>query len=213
MPQWKDSHFRLFLSHISAHKEFAAILQAALVRWKIDAFVAHNDIQPTAQWVQEIEGALATMDALAAILSPGFDDSNWTDHEIGWALGRGLLVLPLRHGLDPYGLFGKYQAYTIVGKQPDGVAMDIVSLLINHPLTSSRMASTMVFVLENSGSYADAKLNMNKVEEIPHLKLSPDLLARIENAINTNGQVKDAFGVPERITSFVAQVKATCMRG
>ena len=49
------------------------------------------------------------MDALAAILTPGFNESKWTDQEVGVAVGRGSLIIPIRKGMNPYGFIGKYQ--------------------------------------------------------------------------------------------------------
>jgi hypothetical protein len=51
---WKPAHFRLFLSHLAAHKKFATELQQALEPCGIAAFVAHKDINPTAEWQNEI---------------------------------------------------------------------------------------------------------------------------------------------------------------
>lgn len=98
---WATGHFRLFISHLSENKLSATKLKAALEPLGISAFVAHEDIKPTAEWQDEIERALFSMDALAAILSEGFEKSKWTDQEIGVALGRNVLVLPIRYGIDP----------------------------------------------------------------------------------------------------------------
>jgi hypothetical protein len=46
----------------------------------VSAFVAHENIEPT-KWQDEIEKALLSMNALAAILMPGFHESKWTDQE------------------------------------------------------------------------------------------------------------------------------------
>jgi hypothetical protein len=87
---WRPNTFRLFLSHISSFKVKTRQLQNALNGFGISSFVAHVDIEPTKPWLDEIESALLSMDALAAILTPGFKESNWTDHEVGVAIGRGV---------------------------------------------------------------------------------------------------------------------------
>lgn len=95
---WRPNTFHLFLSHISEFKEKASALQAALIPYGISSFVAHVDIEPTKQWLDEIEAALLSMDALAALLFDGFKESNWTDQEVGAAVGRGVLILPRNAG-------------------------------------------------------------------------------------------------------------------
>lgn len=97
---WRPAHFRLFLTHLLSFKEQTTRLQSSLLPFGISAFVAHVDIEPTKEWLSEIEKALYSMDALAAILMPGFHESNWTDHEVGIAVGRDVLVIPIRKGLD-----------------------------------------------------------------------------------------------------------------
>ena len=73
---WKPGHFRLFLSHVSTFKRETAELASHLGKWHISAFVAHEDIEPTADWYAEIERALWTMDAAVSLLTPRFHDSN-----------------------------------------------------------------------------------------------------------------------------------------
>jgi hypothetical protein len=84
-PFWRTGMFRVFLTHLAAHRRLAADLQTALLEFGISAFVAHNDIEPTLEWQGEIETALATCDALVALLHPKFNASPWTDQEIGFA--------------------------------------------------------------------------------------------------------------------------------
>jgi len=57
------------------------------------------------------------MDALLALLTPGSNESKWTDQEVGVAVGRRVPVIPIRIGIDPYGLIGKYQAVREQGKK------------------------------------------------------------------------------------------------
>jgi len=84
---WQANHFRLFISHLSAFKRTIGALQASLRQFGIYGFVAHVDIEPTKEWQDEIEAALYSMDAMAVVLMPGFKESNWTDHEVGVAVG------------------------------------------------------------------------------------------------------------------------------
>ena len=95
---WRKDCFRLFLSHLSEERRYAGELQEELFQFGVSCFVAHKDIEPTKEWLEEIETALATCDALLGLVSPGFHESKWTDQELGYAMGRQLLVAtaPLR---------------------------------------------------------------------------------------------------------------------
>lgn len=141
---WKPGMLRLFLSHTHHHKESTARLQQALWQYGVTSFVAHEDIDPTKEWLQEIEKGLSSMDTLAAILTPEFSSSSWTDHEVGIAVGRGVLVIPIRKGLDPYGFIGKYQGYQAAAKTVGDVAKAIFDILAKNSKTKSKLADAIV---------------------------------------------------------------------
>ena len=141
---WRPGFFKLFLSHTSKHKATTARLQQNLRRYGISAFVAHEDIEPTKEWLEEIEKGLFSMDALAAILTPGFHESDWTDHEVGVAVGRDVVVVPIRKGLDPYGFIGKYQGYQAATRTVGEVAQAIFDILAANPKTKARLADVIV---------------------------------------------------------------------
>ncbi len=141
---WVPGYLRVFISHLSNTQESAGRLKDALRNYAITAFVAHEDIEPTLEWQAEIEKALFSMDALVAILTPRFQESKWTDQEVGFALGRGVLVIPLRKGLDPYGFIGKIQGIQGEGKTVRQVSEFIFQALASNPATKNKMASTLV---------------------------------------------------------------------
>jgi len=107
---WVPGRFGLFISHCSSIRSDATALQVALAWFGITGFVAHIDIEPSREWQEEIELALETMDALAAMLTKDYSQSSWCDQEVGVALGRGCLVVPIKIDLDLYGFIGRTQA-------------------------------------------------------------------------------------------------------
>jgi len=46
------------------------------------------------------------MDAFVALMTRSFHKSKWTDQEVGFAVCRGVPIIALRWGMDPYGLSG-----------------------------------------------------------------------------------------------------------
>jgi len=153
---WLPNHFRLFLTHLSSFKSQTSKLQKALKNYGISGFVAHEDIEPTKEWLTEIENALFSMDALVAILMPGFHESNWTDHEVGVAVGRDVLVIPIRRGIDPYGFIGKYQGLQAKDKTVGQVATEIFSVILSNQKTKGRMLDCLVDQFLLSGTVDDA---------------------------------------------------------
>lgn len=153
---WSGDGCRVFLSHKAEHKVEVAALKTALGEYGLTCFVAHEDIVPTKAWQEEIENALFSMDAFVALMSIGFHDSNWTDQEIGIAMGRGVPVLSVKLGKDPYGFIGKYQAVVGDFSIPDWTASNIYEALRSDRSVITSLKKSVFHCLENSDSFDES---------------------------------------------------------
>lgn len=184
---WKAGHFRLFLSHLASFKVQTSHLQTALRTFAISSFVAHEDIEPTKEWQNEIEAGLQTMDALAAILMPGFQESKWCDQEVGFAVGRDVLVIPIRRGLDPYGFIGKYQGIQAQGKTIGDVAEAIFLTLVKSPKTQNKILVSL------SGAISNATTSEEAIEKVAILKsldnVSSEILENLKQQVVDNNRL------------------------
>ncbi len=143
---WGDAEFlRLFITHKADDKALAADIKTACLDLGITCFVAHEDIEPTAEWVLEIERALRSMDALLALLTPDFHDSDWTDQELGVAIGRGVPVIAIKLDQDPYGFIGRYQAIAGANRTAAHLGEEILTTFLQRKLKIgyARAASLM----------------------------------------------------------------------
>ena len=124
---WGATGYRVFLSHKAGVKVETARVKEGLCAFGISSFVAHEDIHPTKAWQDEIENALNSMDAFVALLTEDFHNSLWTDQEVVFALGRGVPIIAVKLGKDPYGFIGKFQALSCDWEQaPFGIAKLLV---------------------------------------------------------------------------------------
>lgn len=146
---WKPGYFRLFISHLSDYKESASNLKGSLQNYGIDGFVAHEDITPSKEWEKEIEAALFSLDALCAIVVPGFGNSQWCDQEVGIALGRKKMVFSIKKGKDPYGFFGKYQALPNQDSAND-MAKEVTKAICANDLTRSVYFTKLINLVLNA---------------------------------------------------------------
>jgi hypothetical protein len=199
-PFWRKRMFRLFVSHLAVEKVFAAELQESLLQYGISGFVAHNDIEPTLEWQTQIETALATSDALVALLHPDFHKSNWTDQEIGFAMGRGLPVFAVRFGQDPYGFIGRFQGFNGGGKTADLLAKELFDTYRRNKQTQKRMGEVLVSLFEDSGAFSSAKTRIGYLEQLETWDSS--FIPRIEAAADANSQIAGSWGVPERVQAL-----------
>jgi hypothetical protein len=202
---WGRNTFRIFLSHTNKYKSEVARLKEVLGLHGVSAFVAHEDIIPTREWQDEIELALHSMDVLAALLTPDFHCSNWTDQEIGFALGRGILILPVRLGADPYGFIAKvHGASGTLDSSKDLAAAMIDSLLANDQ-TGPRLKESLISNLEEAKSYQEAIVISKTIED--NIGWPQNLIDRVE-AVLGNRWIAGAYNVPERLKACIARERS-----
>ncbi len=196
-PFWRKGMLRVFVSHLATERTFAAELQERLLDYGISCFIAHNDIEPTQEWQTQIETALATCEALVALLHENFHVSNWTDQEIGFAMGRGVPVYSVRFGQDPYGFIGRFQAFNGNKKSAFALARELFDAYRKSKQTQRRMSEILVAIFEQSGSFAEAKSLIGYLEELELWE--PSFATRIRSAAKNNSQISGSWGVPERV--------------
>ena len=182
---WPDDSFRIFLSHKSEVKRETAALKTRLQLFGASAFVAHEDIHPTKEWQDEIENALATMDAFVALMTDQFHDSDWTDQEVGYALARGVPIIAVRLGRNPYGFLGKFQG---LASEWDNAAQDIVKLLLNR----ERMISAYIRALRTCPNFDTGNLLSSVLPNIQNV--STQQIDELVDAYNANGELRGSFG-------------------
>lgn len=135
---WQRGYYRVFISHLTNDKLIASDLKRVMGTLGISCFVAHEDIEPTKVWQDEIVKALITADALCVIISPGIVNSKWCDQEIGFALGRDILCVSLMYGEKPYGILGMSQGVQCEGKKINNVAVAIFNILCTNRKTKDK---------------------------------------------------------------------------
>lgn len=163
---WKPGHFRLFISHLASFKSTIGTLKKELEKYGISSFVAHEDIEPTKIWQEEIEKGLFSMEALCAVLMPDFNLSKWTDQEIGVAIGRGVLIIPIRRGMDPYGFIGKYQGFQASGKNIGEVVKGIFTIISSNEKTRNTLINKLVELFLLSKNEEDGLQRFNAIKLI-----------------------------------------------
>lgn len=203
---WGDSPLRVFLSHRAEFKVETKQLKDELARYGIAAFVAHEDIEPTLSWQEEIERALFSAHALVALLSSGFGASCWTQQEVGVALGRCIPVLSVKLGEDPAGFVGRYQA--IPGQMTDGMATmgrDLAQRFLQERALTSAAAQALVGSWESVRAYKDAVRLASTLKYLP--EISDDHLMRMVAAFKANDQLHGSAVAKEEFVRFYKRVR------
>lgn len=201
---WGVDGFKLFLSHASKHRVAVEQLSKELSIFGISAFVAHSDIEPSLEWCGEIEIALRSMDALTALITPEFHSSFWTDQEVGWAFGRGVLALPVMLGATPYGFLGKFQG--VAGgdlESPSDLTAKIVRALLANRQTQAEMRRALIAAFENVNTYKRAQSVSKMLSQLSDF--TEDEKTIIWRASERNTQIKEAYGILSAIERLIGK--------
>lgn len=78
---------RVFLSYSHKDRVIAGSIKTTLGSEALEVFMAHEDIQPSLEWQEEIFRQLKLCDIFIPLFSNNFRKSNWTDQESGLAFG------------------------------------------------------------------------------------------------------------------------------
>ena len=202
MPQrtglWKENCLRVFLSHRDKHKSIAHELANALEPFGMSVFVAHDAIKPMKEWEKEILNGLNTMEVMIVLLTDDFHESEWTNQEIGFALGKGIPIICVKIGtIDPKGFIGSKQALKASYEKITVAAPNIHKSLVREIGQEGRLKSIFIESFILSENYIDA------IAQLKYLTQTTDSLtekefARIVEGYEQNDQLYGCAGIHNR---------------
>jgi hypothetical protein len=221
---WASDRIRVFISHTSAHRAAVGEIAEVLDRFAYSCFVAHDRIEPTREWQEAIELALRTCEVMVAYVTADFSQSAWTDQEVGWALGRELVVIPVRAEAVPYGFFGSYQAVPVrVGQVPREVAIAISRAIASAIFHAQRPAAArlvdkmvdyVVAAFCKSPSWDSTRQRFDLLRLIPDTAWKERHLLELETAARENREISEGVlllpkqqPAPEAIAELIARIR------
>lgn len=207
---FKSQRLRVFFSHLATQRDAVGETARGLTRYGIDAFVAHDDIEPSREWQDVIEAGLTDCDAMVVFLHSGFGDSKWCDQEVGWAMGRRRPLLPLSFDSNPYGFMGKYQAHKCDKLTPNAVSDAIATWLASTPSLHGRLSASFTQGFAYSGSWDFTRKISALMDRVQ--TFTNDDLNLIEHSASGNVDVRECHigGIPgpHWVANFVAARRA-----
>ena len=218
---WPVDTVRVFVSHLAERRQEVHELAKVLRQVGFSCFAAHDEIRPSRSWLKEIERALRSCDLLVAYVSPGFSDSDWTDQEVGWALGRELVAIPVSvDGEVPKGFLGNYQAVRCHPNQaPMPLGREVCKAIVDavfeeqRPAAGAARARVAALISEvfcKVRTYESARFWYGLVVRIPSSDWTSTMRANVQSALKTNDQLSNAVledgssrTVPEAVSSYL----------
>lgn len=184
---WKAGYVRLFISHSAKHKAFVGDIADELAITGIHGFVAHDTMEYTKPWQNQIEQALRSMQAFVAIVHPEFNDSAWCQQEVGWALGGRVPSYAVRLGTDPAGFIGSNQWPSGHGMGAKPIANLISAWVATVPDLGDRMVDGLFNALAGANNYMDAGATASRIAALGDL--TEPQWDRLDDIYRANDQV------------------------
>lgn len=201
------SPLRIFLSYSSSNKEIAGQIKHFLEeKYFFEVFLAHEDIMPTREWQEEIIKNLKICDFLVGIITNEFNESEWTDQEIGYAMGREIPVLTLNFGAVPHGFVARFQA--LPAKQnEDGwniskLCFEIFKLLKMNQKTKEKVIDGFIFKFGESSSFKEAEENISRLTDFFDDFTKEQINNIVKHSIS-NSQIYNCFACKRMLRDFV----------
>jgi hypothetical protein len=167
---WKPGFIRLFISHRDEYKTQASELAVALEAYGISSFVAHDNIAPMEEWQHVIRKAMQSMEVLLAFITDDLFESVWTNQEIGFAIGKGIPIIPLKlERTDPQGFINGLQALKGDIKAPAGSLDGVYQILSEKLRQEDRLRKAAIQAFITSANFDDAKIRFNRLKKLTTL--------------------------------------------
>lgn len=200
----------IFISHSTYDLSYVNDLTSELEFLGFKVFVAHRDIEPSAEWLDEIVAALKSYEIFIAYITNNFKNSAWCDQESGIAYVHNRKIIPIiaEKKMIPYGFLNKYQKFGIYSERSLHpyrwsriIASKIFDLLYKDSLFKSKLRESVFGVVPLVSNFYFANALFNK---LPMLEpFSKDEIIRIIGESNTNRQIYEAGEAIDVLRDFI----------
>lgn len=197
---------RIFISYSHEDKILAGQIKQYLENFKLEVFLAHEDISPSLEWQNVILQNLESIDIFIPLFSNNFIHSKWTDQESGFALAKNKFIIPISlDNTKPYGFIGKFQSLNISDASVNTGSYNIVETILNNEKFSDRMLNLLIDSYENSLSFEQAGKRLALILKAENL--TKEQLSKIMTVAIENNQIKYSFKGRENLQAILNKHK------
>lgn len=111
IPIFEGKKIEIFFSYANKDKLLAGKIATLLNKREIDVFLAHEDIEISKEWRNEILKHLKNDNFLLALLTANYEKSVWAIQEAGYMMGKGGKSIPLIVGETDVKKFGFLESF------------------------------------------------------------------------------------------------------
>lgn len=192
---------RAFLSYSHEDRGIAGGIKRNVESFGFRVFMAHEDIEPSAEWEGTILEKLKETDIFLALLTADYRESKWTDQESGAAVLRDIPIIPLKIDIDPYGFLGRYQALKLDIGSVTAIGEKIVEIVGNHDHLRDKLRESLIEGFKKSYNFDQATLKSEFLLDYgPYDKRQ---LERIMRAACEDNQVYGSNGARKNVRELM----------
>lgn len=197
----ENEDIHVFISYSTKDKDIAHKVSSIFNEYKINYFLAHEDIEVTEEWSKVILQNLFTCNVFIPLLTINFKNSNWTSQEMGIILGKKehTLIIPLKKDVDPFGFISHLQAGRI--DDSDLEKKILKKICFRFP---NQMFEKLLIYFGLSGSFRDSENRLNLMIDCLNRSLELTEINEILKIALTNDQIAYSFGIKNWI---IEQIK------
>jgi hypothetical protein len=202
----KDQEIKAFLSHADLDREKAGMLRSKLSSFRIDVFVAHDDLEGGEEWRKMLISKIKECNVFLALLTPNFHIANFTEQEAGAAIALEKPIIPISlNGQKSYGFVTDYQDSKLTDEMSK---QDIQKLAQNIYRRAAKTLKESLDLLIQNFEFAGSWDQANKLSNIiaVHQKdLNQEQVKNIAKAFLKNDQIRGSWGASPFVEYLLQQ--------
>lgn len=148
---------RAFLSYSHLDRHLAGRIREELQKFGIAVFLAHEDINPSHEWQEEILRDLDQCHIFLPLLTRRFHVSRWTDQETGLAIAKRKVIVPLRVDINPYGFAGRFQAFAFHRNRAPRSCGQLLQIIRANTRLRSRALNSLISAFGESVNFDESR--------------------------------------------------------
>lgn len=197
--------FQVFLSYASEDLAFAEALADALESEGLRTFLAPRGVSGGSDWRVRLRDELDHCNACIAVLTDAFRRSRWCDQEVGYAMGSGRPVIPVRPASTdpaPYGLLGSIQAVPFDGLPAAQRATAVFDALLGRHETHQHLVEVAVAGLGVEREIGAVRKWVDRLERLRGA-LSPMQRSQLKEILRRNATIVLDLDIRSRLTEML----------
>ena len=184
----------VFISHADEDKKIAKEIAEELRKYDgVNAFVAHDDLDPGTDWKNDLTQHIFDCDSFMIVLTNKFHQAEWTEQEVGIAHAFKKTMIPIRFDKTPtLGFMDDFQATKISYPLVEGEIKNLVDVIVAYSEEGQRQIKRLISRLSSAGSFAQANAFANILFDTTS-KFTKEQINMIAKAYLENGQISGAW--------------------